>query len=81
MERSTTKRLDLPAFPRSRPRPPRLVAISSLRDLKLLEWVLLILQVWILVLLIALTLRNPVVLCPERFAQGSLSSLQASGQK
>ena len=50
MDRSS-RRLDLPAFPRSRPRPPQSATLSAIRQLKRLLLVVLAIQIGILLLL------------------------------
>ncbi len=62
MERSS-RRLDLPAFPRSRPRHPELLTLSRLRRLRRLQLIVLLLQLGCLGLLIRVVVREPLPLC------------------
>jgi hypothetical protein len=62
MERST-RRLNLPAFPRSRPRQPGQLALSRLRRLRRLQLIGLALQIGSLGLLLQMTLLEPRPFC------------------
>ena len=75
MERSS-KRLDLPAFPRSRPRHPQQLALSRLRRLRRLQLIVLLLQLGCLGLLVRMTLVEPRSFC--RLQQWSSSPRPAT---
>ncbi len=75
MERSS-RRLDLPAFPRSRPRHPKQLALSRLRRLRRLQLIVLLLQLACLGLLIRITLVEPQTFC--RLQQWSSSPRPAT---
>jgi hypothetical protein len=62
MERSS-RRLDLPAFPRSRPRHPEQLALSRMRRLRRLQLIVLLLQLSCLGLLIRVMVREAQPLC------------------
>lgn len=71
MERPT-RRLDLPAFPRSRPRQPGQLALSRLRRLRRLQLLVLLLQLGSLGLLLRMTLLEPRPFCRLQQAMGDL---------
>jgi hypothetical protein len=75
MERSS-RRLDLPAFPRSRPRHPEQLALSRLHRLRRLQLIVLLLQLGCLGLLIRVVVREPRPLC--RLQQWSSSPRPAT---
>ncbi len=62
MERSS-RRLELPAFPRSRPRHPEQLALNRMRSLRRLQLIVLLLQLGSLGLLIRVTVREALPLC------------------
>lgn len=62
MDRSA-RRLDLPAFPRSRPRPPQSATLSAIRQLKRLLLVVLAIQIGILLLLLHVAGKQALPLC------------------
>ena len=62
MKRSS-RRLDLPAFPRSRPRHPEQLALNRLHRLRRLQLIVLLLQLGCLGLLIPLMMREALPLC------------------
>ena len=72
MERSS-RRLDLPAFPRSRPRHPEQLALSRLHRLRRLQLIVL-LQLGCLGLLIRVVVREPLPLCRLQQAMADPSS-------
>jgi len=75
MERSS-RRLDLPAFPRSRPRHPQQLALSRMRRIRRLQLIVLLLQLGCLGLLIRMTLVEPRPFC--RLQQWSSSPRPAT---
>jgi hypothetical protein len=75
MERSS-RRLDLPAFPRSRPRHPEQLTLSRLSRLRRLQLIMLLLQLGCLGLLILVMVWEPRPLC--RLQQWSSSPRPAT---
>ena len=71
MERSS-RRLDLPAFPRSRPRHPEQLALSRMRRLRRLQLIGLAVQIGSLGLLLRMTLLEPRPFCRLQQAMGDL---------
>ena len=62
MDRSS-RGIDLPAFPRSRPRSPQVAALSAIRRLKRLLLVLLAIQIGILLLLLHVAANQALPFC------------------
>lgn len=65
MERSS-RRLELPAFPRSRPHPREQLTLNRMRRLRRLQLIVLLLQLGSLGLLIRMTLVEPRPFCRQQ---------------
>lgn len=80
MERPT-RRLDLPAFPPSRPRHPGQLALNRMRRMGRLQLIVLLLQFGSLGLLIRMTLREPLPLCRLQQAMGEPAKATAIARR
>lgn len=70
MERSS-RRLELPAFPRSRPQPREQLTLNRMRRLRRLQLIVLLLQIGSLGLLIRIALVEPGPFCRLQQWSGS----------